>query len=280
MTLSKLLCFILAAGTAAHADFSYTTVRKGAAMPGANIDATTKHYFKGDKMASEMGETTMIIDFDAQTVTSIDKAHKTYTVSKVSDFNSDAAKDAKIDMSIDFKETGQHKTINGFDVNQAVMTMQMDMAQGAQSGMKMQMEMELWVSPDVPGYKELEAFYKRNMSRFPWAAMVPNTTPSMRDNMIAMQKKMAQIHGAPVLEIMRTKMAMTPQQQAQMDKARAQMEAMQKQGGPQAAAMAQAMARITSGGGMEITSESSGFSAAPVPDSVFAIPAGYQQAAK
>jgi predicted phage gp36 major capsid-like protein len=54
---------------------------------------------------------------------------------------------------------------------------------------------------------------------------------------------------------------------------------MQKQGGPQAAAMAQAMARIT-GGGMEITSESSGFSAAPVPDSVFAIPAGYQQAAK
>lgn len=32
--------------------------------------------------------------------------------------------------------------------------------------------------------------------------------------------------------------------------------------------------------GMEVTMESSGFSAAPIPDSVFAIPDGYRQAAK
>jgi hypothetical protein len=68
-----------------------------------------------------------------------------------------------------------------------------------------------------------------------------------------------------------------------MDKAKAQMEAMQKQGGPQAAAAAQAMARMgmaSSGGGMEMTIQMSGFSTAPIPDSVFAIPADYHQTAK
>jgi hypothetical protein len=34
------------------------------------------------------------------------------------------------------------------------------------------------------------------------------------------------------------------------------------------------------GGGMEITTESTGFSAASIPDSVFAIPAGYTQKSK
>lgn len=79
---------------------------------------------------------------------------------------------------------------------------------------------------------------------------------------------------------------MTPRQQAQMEKAKAQIEAMQKQGGPQAAAAAQMPARMNAmsggggGGGMEITIESSAFSTAPIPDSVFAVPDGYRAAAK
>jgi hypothetical protein len=158
--------------------------------------------------------------------------------------------------------------------------------------MKMQMEMELWLSPDVPGYSEMENFYRRNMSRFPWAALAQGSNPSMRGTMAELQRKMASMHGAPVLEIMRTTMggasapSITPQQQAQMEKAKAQMEAMQKQGGPQAAAAAQALARMNAvsgsggGGGIEITIEASGFSAAPIPDSVFAIPDGYHTASK
>jgi hypothetical protein len=289
MTVSKLFILALAAAAAAHADFSYTTTTKGPTMPG--MDQTSKHYLKGDKMMTDMGNSAMIIDFDAQTVTHIDKANKTYSVSKVSDLTGQA-QEAKAEMSADFKETGQHKTINGFNASQAMMTVQMDMPQkGQQPGMKIQMDMELWLSPDVPGYSELEAFYKRNMSRYPWAAMAQGSNPSMRATMAELQKKMATMHGAPVLQIMRSKMggaaapSMTPQQQAHMDQAKAQIEAMQKQGGPQAAAAAQMLARMNAmsgggGGGMEITMESSGFSAAPIPDSVFAIPDGYRQAAK
>lgn len=286
MTARKLFVLALATVALAQADFSYTTTTKGPMMPGANMDQTTKHYLKGDKMMTDSGIFAIIIDFDAQTVTHIDKAKKTYTVSKVADLAS--GQETKAEVSGDFKETGQHKTIDGFNASQALMSMQVDMPQGQQSGMKLQMEMELWLSTDVPGYSEMEAFYKRNMSRFPWAAMVPNSSRGMRATMVEMQRKMAAMHGAPVLEIVHSKMggagapSMTPQQQAQMDKARAQMEAMQKQGGPQAAAAAQALARMGAvsggGGGMEITMESSGFSAAPIPDSVFAVPTGYQAA--
>ena len=282
MTSARFLLLTLAAGVAAHADFSYSVTRKGMNMPGAG-DQTSKYYFKGNKMMTDLGNTAMILDFDAQTITQLDRGSKTYTVRKFADEGgSTALQDAKMDA--DFKETGQHKTINGYDSSQGILTVQVEMPQ-AQAGMKMQMEIEYWVSPDVPGYSEFQAFYKRNLPKFPWGAMVQNANPSMKTAMAEMQKKMATMHGAPVLQIMRTKMAggssMSPQQQAQQAQARAQLEAMQKQGGPQGAAAARALAALGGasggGGGMEITMESSGFSAAPVADSTFAIPAGYQQ---
>jgi hypothetical protein len=67
-----------------------------------------------------------------------------------------------------------------------------------------------------------------------------------------------------------------PQQQAKMEQMRAQMEAMKKQGGPQAAMADQMLAKMGTGSN-DVTNESSGFSGSPVSDSVFAIPAGYQK---
>lgn len=124
--------------------------------------------------------------------------------------------------------------------------MRMDMPLPHQTEMKIEMEMELWFSPDVLGYSELEAFYKRNMSRFPWSAMIPGTNAGMRATVADLQKKMAAMHGAPVLEIVRTKMGARayrniPQQQTQRDKLKAQLEAMRKQG---AAGAAETLARM------------------------------------
>jgi hypothetical protein len=70
--------------------------------------------------------------------------------------------------------------------------------------------------------------------------------------------------------------------QAGMAQARAQMEAMVKQGGPGAAAAQQALARMggapAAGGAlMEVTMESSGFSTSSIPDSVFAIPTDFHK---
>jgi hypothetical protein len=146
--------------------------------------------------------------------------------------------------------------------------------------------MDLWLSSDPPGVKDLRAFYQRNMDRFPWSALANGGAgnPGMQKAMADMQKKMASLGGVPVMQIMRVKMggneAQTAQMQQGMERARAQMEAMRKQGGAQAAAAEQAMARMGAMGGgggslMEITTESSGFSSDSIPDSVFAIPDGY-----
>jgi hypothetical protein len=152
----------------------------------------------------------------------------------------------------------------------------------AAQGMKMQMEMDMWLSSDVPGASELRAFYKRNGERFPWAALGGGAgNPGMTKAIADMQKAIANQGGVPVLQITRMKAAGNEQMNAQMAQARARLEEMKKQGGQQAAMADQALARMGglgsgAGGSMfEVTMESSAFSTSPIPDTVFAIPAGY-----
>jgi hypothetical protein len=154
--------------------------------------------------------------------------------------------------------------------------------------MKMTMEMDTWSSTAVPGAQEMKAFYQKNASRFPWSAMGGGGSPSAAKAMSDMQKKLAASGGVPLLQTVRMKSAgneaQMQQAQAGMAQARAKLEEMKKQGGQQAAMAEQMLARLGSmpgaGGGsgalFEITMESSDFSTGNIPDSVFAIPAGYQ----
>jgi hypothetical protein len=266
-----------------------------AAMAGRNNSPPARQYFKGQKMKTETGDISVIMDFDAQTMTTINNKLKTVSVKKFSDIG--AATPSDMAVKIDVKETGQQKTINGYNAKELVMTMDVDVPQAQQMG-KMQMEMDMWLSSDVPGVGELQDFYKKNMARMPWAALAGGGNPAMQKGMAEMQRKMAEMNGVRVLGIMKMKPAggaaapampqMSAAQSAQMQAAMAKLQAMQQQGGPAAAAAAQAMARMGAvpgagapGGGasnalIEVTMESTDFSTASIPDSVFAIPAGYQ----
>jgi hypothetical protein len=278
MKIAALLAVTLFAA-AAYADFSYTTTRKTSGTQAA-APSTTKFFYKGQKMMSDAGLAATLIDFDEQTITTFNKTQKTYTVMKFSELGQ-MAKQTDIEAKIDVKETGEKKTINGFSASEVVMTMEIDSPQTSQSGMKMQMEIDMWRSSDVPGAQELKAFYQRNGARFPWAAMGGGAVAGM-------QKAMADAQhagGVPLLQIVKVKSAGGGAQSAQMQQAmaqsRAQMEAMIKQGGPGAAAAQQALARMgaASAGGslLETTMESTDFSTSSIPDSVFTIPAGYQK---
>jgi len=292
MKTGYVLILTLACTLTARADFSYTQARKSAsgmaagAMGGAN--QVTKHYLKGQKMKIETGDVAHIVDFEAQTITTVHNDQKTYTVNKFADLGQ-ALKDTGAEVSVDVKETGQRKNVNGFDASQVIMTMSVEGMQGAPAGTKMQVEVEMWISSDVPGAQELRAFFQKNGDRFPWSAMGGGNA-GMQKAMTEMQRKMASLGGVQVMQITRMKMggaggdAQAAQMQQGMAQAMAQLEAMKKQGGAQAAAAEQALARMGAarggaGGGslMEITMESSGFSTAPIPDSVFAIPTGYQK---
>jgi hypothetical protein len=285
MTAIRVSMLTLVCAFAAHADFSYTQTRKSAqGMRGAAAgDQTTKHYFKGQKMKMEGSDSSTILDFDAQTLTVIHHSAKTYTVTKFADLGQ-AMRNADVDAKIDVRETAQRKNINGYNASEIVMTMSVENPQTAQMGMKMQIEMDIWMSPDVPGAKDLRAFYEKNADRFPWAAMAGSgANPVMQKVMADMQKKMIALGGIAVLQVMRMKMAGGNEAQtAQMQQGiRAQLEAMRAKGGQQAAMAEQALARMGAAGGgnggtmMEITTESTGFSTGSITDAVFAIPDGY-----
>ena len=145
--------------------------------------------------------------------------------------------------------------------------------------MQMQIEMHIWLASDVLGIEEMRAFCQKNADRMPWAALSQGN-PGMAD----IQRKLAAMYGIPILTTIKMKNADDRQQAATDQKiaqARAQIEAMKKQGGPQAAMADQILARMgVASSASNITNESSGFSASPIPDSVFAIPADYQKVDK
>jgi hypothetical protein len=290
MKIAILLAVTVCVATSAYADFSYTIARKTQGSPAAAAaPSTTKYFYKGQRMMTDSGAAATIVDFDAQTITILNRTAQNYTVMKFSDLGQ-AAKATDIDAKIDVKETGEKKTgekktINGFSASEVVMTMEIDSPQMSQSGMKMPMEIDMWRSSDVPGAQEFKAFYQKNAARFPWAAMGSGGASGMQKAIADAQRKMADAGGVPLLQIVKVKSAGGGAQSAQMQQgmaqARAQMEAMIKQGGPGAAAAQQALARMgaASGGGalFETTMESTDFSTSGIPDSVFAIPAGYQK---
>jgi hypothetical protein len=266
----RLAMLTVIAGLAAHADFSYITVTKSPAG-----ERTSKHYIKGQKIVTDDGSAMTIMDLDAQTMTTINKTQKTYTVRSFADLAAKAGA-AGASVNTDIKKTGQHQNINGFDAEEMVMTMAMDTSQMQQRPgskappMQMQMEMHFWFASDVPGINEVHDFYAKNADRMPWAAMSQGNS-----SMAEAQRKMATMHGIPVRTVMKMGSG-NPQQQAQMDQARARIEEMKKQGGPQAAMADQMLARM-GGGSNDVVSDSSGFSGAPVSDSVFAVPADYRK---
>jgi hypothetical protein len=276
MKTTRMLILGLAASFAAHADFSYTQTMKSS----QGAPQTTKVFLKGSKMMTDRGDTATLVDLGAQTVTTINKTAKTYSVQKMGEMMAGVGSAAAPQM--DVKETGQKKTINGFNCSQRVMTISTD---GPTPGVKMQMELEMWVSPDVPGWQKLREFYQKNAGGL---NAMGGGSPGMQRAMIEAQKRMATMDGAPVQQVMRMKApgmeGSAAQMQGTLAPARARLEEMIKQGGPQAEAAKSALARMPGGavGGsgtslFETTIDSSGFSAADVPDSVFAIPGGFTQ---
>jgi len=298
MRIATLFALALTVGLTARAHFTNTTTQKTGgtmgAMAGASGDRNGKVYLKGQRMMTTSDDTATIMDFGAQTLTRINNAQKTYTVKKFAELTAavGAGTDVKFDVTVN--ETGQKKVVNGFDAREVIMTMNVEMETGRGPAMKMQMEMDVWVSSGVPGADQMRAFFQKNKDNFPWSATAAgNGNPGMKKAIAQLQSKIAELKGVTVENIIRMKPAaggaampqMTPDQAAKMQAAMAKMQEMQKQGGPGAAAMQQAMGRMggmpgTGGGGalVEITIDSAGFSEASVPDSVFAIPAGYTKA--
>jgi hypothetical protein len=224
----------------ASADFSYVRTTKSSVSPTVK---TTKQFLKGQKLRMENGDMATVVDFGAKTITSIDSKRKVFTVHKISEGQTVAKAAAfpapALQNKADLRETGKKKKIGGYDAKEVVLTM--DAGTSPITGNKMQVEADVWLS-SVPGMRELQAFQRKGNAMSPVGAVAGGASAGLEKTMAEMQQKTAGLDGLPVLQVMTIRSA---------------------KDGP-------AM--------VEITMETGGFSTAPLPDSLFAIPTGYRRA--
>jgi hypothetical protein len=306
----------LSSGTCLLADFSYehTTTMTGGAMAGvmrtfskqAREPMKMSIAVKGDRMATLSPTTGSIIDLGKETVTQIDFQKRTYSVltfAQFAEFLNQATKrnEAELTIKPSLKETGQKRMVAGMDARQVILTMEMqgtDKKTGKPVTM-MTMTSDMWVASNVPGYEEVRNFYKRMIAKMNWAPSMGMTAPGSAKGMTEMMKEMSKIDGVPVYQVVKMGSAMgaqpgaegaaAEQQQQQGQQAEAEKPsggALGRLGGlgglggfgrKKKQEDQQASAQGGPGSLMEFTSETSGFSTAPVDPSKFNVPAGFKQ---
>ncbi|HCC57978.1 MAG TPA: hypothetical protein DEQ47_12110 [Solibacterales bacterium] len=158
---------------------------------------------KGNRMLRKSPDNATIIDLDQQTITTIHYTNRTYSVLTFEQMRQQmeamAAKmkqpqpapGAEASFDIKVNDTHQHRTIDGVDTHEMILTFLMnakDQKSGATGGLDMTTDM--WIAPNVPGYQEVREFHQRMAQKLTW---VPGANPLM--NRPDVLKAMTQLYG-------------------------------------------------------------------------------------
>jgi hypothetical protein len=138
---------------------------------------------KGDRKAT-LGETSgQIVDLAEEKVYDLDIRKKSYKVTtfaelrrRMEEAKKKAEDDAKradqkkdqapaetnVEIDFDVKDTGQKKTVNGFDTHQVVMTIALrEKGKALEQGGGMVLTSDLWLAPAIAAMREIAAFDQR-----------------------------------------------------------------------------------------------------------------------
>jgi hypothetical protein len=194
------------------------------------------------------------------------------------------------------KDTGEKKTIAGYDTHEMILTMEMegtDQQTGNKGGMVMTSDM--WIAPKASGYNEISDFQKRMAQKLDWTPSgmgMMGARPDMAKGMAELAKQSSKLNGMPVFQIV--KMGVHAEGQAQGGQPAAQQQEQQadkpslgsllggkfgrkkKDESAGEGGAAPQNSGDASGSLMEMTMEMGGFSSAPVDPSKFEIPAGFK----
>lgn len=213
------------------ADFSYeqTSQITGGAMAGmmrvagafskaAREPQKMTVMVKDDRMATVSASHITIIDLERETMTDVDLEKKTWAsitfaqmsqaMQKMGERMSQSKKsDTEMRFSADVKNTGATRTIQGLNTKQTIVTLTVEGTdnKSGQSG-SMDMRMDMWMAPDVPGYAEVRAFYHRMAQKMSWtpgAGMMAGVLAQYGKGMSELSKEMSKLEGVPVLQITR-----------------------------------------------------------------------------
>jgi hypothetical protein len=237
----------------------------------------------------ERGDRAVIVDFRAGTILRLDQRTKTVSAGRI-----EPAKTGK--PKPEARETHQSKTIGGNEARELTLATTLNSPELTRAAMRIRMEMSCWVVDDGDGIKELRDFYRRNGARIPWKALGGDGDSSIEDAIADLERAVSALPAVAVLEVIALKPAdgrvsqgeirPTPAQGAEIREAMSELDATVQKNGPEAEKAARSLAimnaviapgrRLDASGALfEITLESSDFSTKQIPDSVFAIPAGY-----
>lgn len=160
---------------------------------------------KGSRKATMTGDTGRIVDLAEERVYDLDMKRKTYQVTtfdelrrRMREAQERAERDAQkeegrqadpqeqpsgreMEIDFDIKETGQKKTLAGYDARQVVMTIAVrEKGRTLEDSGGLVMTADSWFGPDIPALKELADFEQRY-----WTAIAPETPGISAEQMAA-----------------------------------------------------------------------------------------------
>jgi hypothetical protein len=169
---------------------------------------------KGNQMMHRSANNGSVIDLDAQTITTIDFQKKTYSVMTFEEMKqmleqmSEKMKQndkGQMDFKVSADNTGKTQSVAGYDTKELILKMEMQATdqQSGQSG-SMVITTDMWIAPEVPGYGEVRAFYRRMAEKIAWTpgGNMFMTRPDVGKGMAEVSKEMAKLDGIPVLRCM------------------------------------------------------------------------------
>lgn len=190
----------------------------------------TTNAVKGDRKIELSESTGRIVDLKEEKVYDLDLKKKTYQVTtfeelrrRMQEAQEKARRDApkeeqpepsegkparEVDVDFDVKETGQKKSIAGYDTREVVMTVTVrEKGRTLEEGGGMVMTSNSWMGPVIPAMKELADFEVRY-----WKAIAPEAMgmsaeqmaaavamyPMLKTAMERLQKESAKLEGTPL----------------------------------------------------------------------------------
>jgi hypothetical protein len=236
----------------AWGDFKYTESSKitGGAMAGmakfagafskqarqATQPTETTTYVKGNRLRKDEADgRRQIIDLDGRRIISVDTQKRTYSIMTFDQMKAGleqarqqvqaqetnqprAAQPANVQVTpkVDVTRTGKTATILSLPASEVQMRVDMEMqstdpnSQG-QSG-TMWVKSDCWVTPNIPGYEQLTAFYQRMGQEMAWAPSAPSGgNQQMSQGMAELRKNAGALKGFPLLQYVSMGMEATGQ---------------------------------------------------------------------
>jgi hypothetical protein len=195
----------------------------------------------GDRMMTVNDQSGELVDLAAEKVYRIDFKGKSYTVKTFAEIRKEweeaqaemkkrAAEtkeqpeqgDVQYEMDFSVEKTGQRKTVNGYDCQQAIMTIAMRQKdKKLEDGGGMVMTTDMWMAPAIPAMQEQAAFMQRYMKKLFGSdtetmardlAQAMAMYPQMKGAMERMKKEAVKLEGTAVLTTMKVEMVMSPEQ--------------------------------------------------------------------